>query len=145
MSSGYLFARGGTPNGPVIIAQHGMEQESPDQAVVRSMRTALVEFALNGTPVLIAVPSEPGLDYVRSVICIPLPCGEHTCVLYHDGILPAWAEALLDETLLRRIGQVLGREMLLAGYAPSHEKKYRPAHQSLPKQEKTMSLSFIAV
>lgn len=122
MSSGYLFARGETPNGPVIIAQHGTEQESPDQAVVRSMRTALVEFALNGTPVLIAVPSEPGLDYVRSVICIPLPCGEHTCVLYHDGILPAWAEALLDETLLRRIGQVLGREMLLAGYAPSREK-----------------------
>lgn len=122
MSSGYLFARGETPNGPVIIAQHGTEQESPDQAVVRSMRTALVEFALNGTPVLIAVPSEPGLDYVRSVICIPLPCGEHTCVLYHDGILPAWAEALLDEALLRRIGQVLGREMLLAGYAPSREK-----------------------
>lgn len=108
------------------------------------MRTALVEFALNGTPVLIAVPSEPGLDYVRSVICIPLPCGEHTCVLYHDGILPAW-QRLCSTKRCCAVSVRYSAEKCCLQDTLLLEKKYRPAHQSLPKQEKTMSLSFIAV
>ncbi len=112
MPSGRLFSYDKAQSAPVIVARHGTKQEASetsDQAIALS----LVDIALSGTPVLITLPPAPGQNQDRSVICIPLPCGEKTCVLHHDGVLPAWAATLLNEALLTRIGRCLGREMQL--------------------------------
>ena len=108
---------------PVSVARHGPPLPPSDLA----MTLSLVDIALSGTPILITLPPAPGQNQDRSIICIPLPCGQENCVLHHDGVLPAWAAALLTEPLLARIGQSLGREMLIAENALPVERELHPA------------------
>ncbi|PWL64885.1 MAG: hypothetical protein DBY37_01480 [Desulfovibrionaceae bacterium] len=123
MPSGRLFVYDKAQSTPVSVARHGPPLPPSDLA----MTLSLVDIALSGTPILITLPPAPGQNQDRSIICIPLPCGQENCVLHHDGVLPAWAAALLTEPLLARIGQSLGREMLIAENALPVERELHPA------------------
>lgn len=116
MASGSLFSCDKASAAPALVCRHGPEPELPVASGVSAMTLSLVDIALSGTPIQITIPPGPGQNQDRSILCIPLPCGEEVYVLHHDGVLPAWAAGLLTEPLLARIGRSLGREMLLAGF-----------------------------